>query len=82
MMPASQAATTYPPSCGRTATSTPASTSTTPTASIAWCAVPGTRSSIAGARYCGQSVSTLANLSRPNTIGATVNTVRSSRKAW
>ena len=57
-------------------------TSTTPTASIAWCAVPGTRLSIWGARYCSQSVSSPTNLSSPNRIGATVNTVRSSRKAW
>ena len=82
MIPASQAATTQAPIRGATATRTPASTSTTPTAYIACWAVPGTMSSIHGARYCGQSVSTLANLSRPKTIGATVNTVRSSRNAW
>ena len=57
-------------------------TSTTPTASIAWCAVPGIRLSIWGARYCSQSVSSPTNLSSPNRIGATVNTVRSNRKAW
>jgi hypothetical protein len=60
----------------------PATTSTTPTAYIACWAVPGTRSSIHGARYAGQSVSRLANLSSPKAIGATVKAVRSSRNAW
>ena len=44
--------------------------------------MPGTIRSIHGARYCGQSVRTFANLSSPKTIGATVKTLRSSRKAW
>ena len=82
MMPASQAATTQAPIRGATATRTPASISTTPTAYIACWAVPGTIRSIHGARYCGQSVRTFANLSSPKTIGATVKTVRSSRNAW
>jgi hypothetical protein len=82
MIPASQAATSQPPYRGATATTTPASTSTTPTAYIACWAVPGTSPSIQGARYCGQSVRRLVNLSRPKAIGATVNTVRSSRNAW
>src|SRR3954451_20970882 len=82
MMPASHAATTQAPMRGTTATATPATISTTPTAYIACCAVPGTRWTILGARERGQSVRTLANLSRPKTIGATVNTVRSRRNAW
>ena len=82
MIPASQAATSSAPYRGRTATAMPAITSTTPTAYIACWAVPGTIESIHGARYFGQWVSRLANLSSPKTIGATVNTVRSRRKAW
>ncbi len=50
MMPPSQAATSHPPYRGTTATTMPAITSTTPTAYIACCAVPGTMSSIHGAR--------------------------------
>src|SRR6059058_2769116 len=75
MIPPSQAATNQPPYRGATATTTPATTSTTPTAYIACWAVPGTIRSIHGARYCGQSVRTPANLSSPKTIGATVKTV-------
>jgi hypothetical protein len=45
--------------------------------------VPGVRSSTHGARYRVQSsVSRSRNLSSPKTIGATVNTVLSIRKAW
>src|ERR1700712_5607011 len=44
-------------------------------------ALPGMMSLIHGARYCVQSTSTLANLSRPTAIGATTNAVRSSRNA-
>ena len=50
MMPASQAATTYPPISGRIATRMPAAISTTPTTYIACWAVPGTIESIHGAR--------------------------------
>ena len=50
MMPASQAATTQAPMRGATATTMPATTSTTPTAYIACWAVPGTSRSIHGAR--------------------------------
>src|SRR5215471_7128650 len=35
-----------------------------------------------GARYLSQLVSRSANLSAPNRIGATVNAIRSSQKAW
>src|SRR3954452_14547104 len=80
MIPASQTATSGPPKRGSTATTRPATISTTPTASIAWCAVPGTIESICGARYFDQSVSTFANLSRPNTIGRTVKPMRSTQK--
>src|SRR6478752_4405258 len=82
MIPASQTATSGPPKRGSTATTRPATTSTTPTASIAWCAVPGTIESICGARYVGQSVSTFANLSSPNTMGSTVNPARSTQNTW
>src|SRR4051812_22783268 len=82
MMPASHTATSGPPKRGSTATTRPATISTTPTASIAWCAVPGTIESIWGARYFDQSVSTFANLSRPNTIGRTVKPTRSTWKTW
>ena len=50
MMPASQAATSSAPYRGTSATAMPARISTTPTAYIACCAVPGTMSSIPGAR--------------------------------
>src|SRR3954471_19223864 len=82
MIPASQTATSGPPKRGSTATTRPATISTTPTASIAWCAVPGTIESICGARYFDQSVSTFANLSRPNRMGRTVKPIRSTTKTW
>jgi hypothetical protein len=82
MIPPSQAATSHPPKRGATATTTPARISTTPTAYMACWAVPGTMPSIHGARYAGQSVSRLVNLSSPKTIGATVNAVLSSTNAW
>src|SRR4051812_28016054 len=66
---------------GRQATSSPATISITPTASIAWCAEPGITSLNCDARYFGQSVITLANLSSPNRIGATVNAVRRIKNA-
>jgi hypothetical protein len=50
MIPPSQAATSQPPKRGATATTIPATTSTTPTAYIACWAVPGTIPSIHGAR--------------------------------
>jgi hypothetical protein len=50
MIPASHAATSQAPNRGDTATTMPATTSMTPTAYIACCAVPGTMSSIHGAR--------------------------------
>ena len=81
MMPSSQSATTYAPIRGRSATSRPATISTTPTISIAWWASPGVRSLNWPARYFGQSVITFANLSRPNRIGATVNAARRIQKA-
>src|SRR2546428_11338686 len=82
MMPASQAATRYPPRRGRTATTSPATISITPTAYIAWGAVPGTILSIQGARYLSQFTSTWANLSNPNRMGAAVNPNRSNQNAW
>src|SRR5688500_4435104 len=82
MIPASQAATSRPPKRGATATTTPATTSTTPTAYMACCAVPGTIPSTQGAKYRGQSTSRLANLSSPNRTGASVNAARRSRNAW
>src|SRR3954447_17928057 len=82
MMPPSQPATSSPPKRGTTATTRPATTSTTPTMCMAVAASPGMMSLNAGARYRVQSsVSTFANLSRPNRIGATVNAIRSSRVA-
>ena len=50
MMPASQAATSSPPNCGRERDHQPATISITPTISIAVWAGPGTRSLIQGAR--------------------------------
>src|SRR4051794_21807795 len=54
----------------------------TPTAYIASCAVQGSRSTMRGARYWSQLTNTWANLSAPNTTGATVNPMRSSQKDW
>src|SRR4051812_28369702 len=54
----------------------------TPTMSMAVSASPGRMLLNSLDRYFVQSsVRTLANLSRPNRIGATVNAMRSSRKA-
>jgi hypothetical protein len=50
MIPPSQPATRRAPNRGATATAIPATTSITPTASIAWWAVPGISPSICGAR--------------------------------
>jgi hypothetical protein len=83
MMPPSQPATSSPPKRGLTRTTRPATISTAPTMYIASCALPGMMSLNSGARYLGQSlIITSANLSRPNRIGATVNVMRSSMKAW
>lgn len=82
MMPASQAATISAPYRGIRATATPATISMTPMTYMASWPDPGTMSLIHGARYCGQSVSRFANMSSPNRIGATVNTVRNNRNAW
>src|SRR4051794_4504168 len=82
MIPASQTATSGPPKRGRNATTRPATISTTPTASIAWCAVPGTMESICGARYFVQLVSRFVNLSSPKTVGRTVKPARSTQKTW
>jgi hypothetical protein len=60
----------------------PAAISTTPTAYMNDCPLPGTMSLIQGARYFGQWTSQLENLSRPKTIGATVKPIRSSMYAW
>src|SRR5258707_560456 len=60
----------------------PARISIPPTAYMKSCALPGISSSTQPARYLGQSVRTLKNLSRPNAIGAIVNATRSIRKAW
>src|SRR4051794_4705933 len=82
MIPASQAATSSPPTRGATRTTSPATISTTPTAYIAFAALPGMRSLNWLDRYRVQSsVRTLANLSRPNRIGATVKAVRSRTNA-
>ena len=68
---------------GRTATTRPATISMTPTASIAWWALPGMRSLISGGEVdARQSTSQSRNLSSPNRIGATVNPMRSSENAW
>src|SRR6185437_14631074 len=56
--------------------------SITPTAYMVWVALTGLRSRIQGARYFSQLTSTLANLSTPNRIGATVKPIRKSQKAW
>src|SRR5215210_917455 len=83
MIPPSQPATRSPPNRGEIATTRPARISTPPTMYIASCALPGIRSLNSGARYFGQSlIMTSANLSSPNRIGATVNAMRSSMKAW
>src|SRR3954470_10574101 len=83
MMPASQPATNRPPKRGTTATTSPAAISTTPTTCIASDALPGRMSLNWVDRYRVQSsVSTPANLSSPNRIGATVKAIRSSRSAW
>src|SRR5215469_10533983 len=82
MMPSSHAATTYPPRRGLTSTVAPATISTTPTPYMMWWGEPGTRLLTHGARYLSQLVSQSANLSAPKRIGATVNAIRSSQKAW
>src|SRR3954447_2574825 len=82
MIPPSQAATSTAQTRGARATTSPATTSTTPTMYIAVCALPGMMSLNCGARYFVQSSHrTPANLSRPKRIGATVKAIRSSRKA-
>ncbi len=81
MMPPSQSTTTGAPSRGRSATSKPARISTPPTTYMKSWALPGIRLSTQPARYFGQSVRTLKNLSSPNRIGATVNAARSIRNA-
>ena len=81
MIPSSQTATSSEPNRGFSATATPAAISTTPTTYMMVCAGSGTTSVTTGARYMVQSVSRLVNLSRPKITGATVKTVRSSRKA-
>src|SRR4051794_407700 len=82
MMPDSHPATSSAPNRGATATTRPATTSMTPTMYIAVSALPGMIESNCVDRYFVQSsVRTPANLSRPNRIGATVNAIRSSRKA-
>src|SRR6478735_11794739 len=81
MIPASHAATINEPYLGRTATATPAMISTTPTMYMKVWAGSGTMAVAWGARYMVQCVRMLVNLSRPKRIGATVNTVRSSRNA-
>ncbi|CFS32103.1 Uncharacterised protein [Mycobacterium tuberculosis] len=84
MIPASQAATTQAPMRGATATNTPATISIAPTKYMHWSAVPGTRSLIQPTRYmfqCCGWVSRLKNLSSPNRMGATVNSVRSNTYA-
>src|SRR5687767_8897896 len=53
----------------------------TPTAYMMFCPETGTTDVTTGARYTVQSVSRFRNLSRPNRMGATVNTVRRSRNA-
>src|SRR3954454_3274562 len=82
MIPASHPATRIPPKRGITATTSPAAISTTPMMCIASPALPGSRSLNWVERYRVQSsVSTFANLSRPNRIGATVNAIRMTRNA-
>src|SRR3954447_7649534 len=82
MIPANHAATRYAPNRGRSRTTRPATISMTATTYIVWCAVHGELRAITGARYLSQSTSTWKNLSSPNAIGATVNPIRSSQKAW
>src|SRR3954447_2909941 len=61
---------------------TPATTSTTPTIDIASSALPGRMLLNSLDRYFVQSsVRTLANLSSPNRIGATVKAIRNIRNA-
>src|SRR6185436_12508637 len=62
-------------------TTRPATISTTPTTYMVPWADHGELRTITVARYCGQSTSTLKNLSRPNAIGATVKPMRSSQNA-
>ena len=81
-MPPSHAATTKPPIHGAARTSRPAAISTTPTKYMKSCALPGTMSSIQGARYCVQSTVQLKNLSSPNRIGATTKPMRSNMNTW
>src|SRR5262249_36958882 len=83
MIPPSQAATTYGAKRGSRNTITPAAISMTPTAYMKCkddtcpkkCGKPAHR-------YLGQNVIQLKNLSMPNSIGATVNAIHRSRKAW
>src|SRR3954451_24008010 len=83
MMAPSPAATREPPKRGATSTTRPATTSTTPTMYIAVAALPGRSELHSLERYFVQSsVRTLANLSRPNRIGATVKAIRSRKNAW